>query len=355
MPATPSPSSLLAALLGASLGPLGRDAGNRVSFEGLTLVPGEGGALQVGVREVLASSLRLASGPFVLEVGQLSLQQVAGVVRVEGGRPRLQQLEAASGALSGVKLYGPLALSQQAGAPATGTWSLAPLAAANGTIRAEIVDAHLLFDADVTVPVRQGQIEFKEATVEHVGPDSRMGVSRLGLYVDAPNGRSYLYQFPSTPIAGVEFEKRGAMLGPWVTDRGRMQLQPFGEWLLGQHPAGQALTFTEQARQLFDRTAVSGELRLGDGRIAVPGLSAELTGRGGGSNVVRVHSQSVGRGITGEVRALSVGGVVVKLGQTELRCEAVEGAVVVQVSAERGELRFAVDIGTLKLTRLRVG
>ena len=88
------------------------------------------------------------------------------------------------------------------------------------------------------MPIRQGQVDFKDATVEHVGPDSRMGVSRLGLYVDAPNGRSYLYQFPSAPVAGVEYERRGALLGPFVTDRGNLRLQEFGEWLL-RKPGGQ--------------------------------------------------------------------------------------------------------------------
>ena len=34
---------------------------------------------------------------------------------------------------------------------------------------------------------------FNRVTVEHVGPDSSMGLSPMGLYVDAPNGRNYLY------------------------------------------------------------------------------------------------------------------------------------------------------------------
>ena len=71
-----------------------------------------------------------------------------------------------------------------------------------GALNAEITDAHLLFDAQVRVPIARGVVDFNRATVEHVGPDSRMGVSRMGIYVDAPNGRSYLYQFPSAPVAG---------------------------------------------------------------------------------------------------------------------------------------------------------
>src|SRR5690606_32942721 len=140
------------------------------------------------------------------------------------------------------------------------------LAGADGTLRAEIVDAHLLFDAEVTVPIRHGRIDFQDAAVEHVGPDSRMGVGREGLYVDTPNGRSYLYRFPSGPVAGVEYEQRGALLGPFVTDRGVLRLQEFLEWLL-RHPEGQPLSFTEQARLLFARTALAGDVQLGDGRF----------------------------------------------------------------------------------------
>lgn len=81
----------------------------------------------------------------------------------------------------------------------TGPLSLEPLANAAGAIRAEIVDARLGFDADVTVPIRQGWIHFNDATVEHV--------------------------------------------------------------------------------VLFDRTAIQGEVRLGDGKFTAPGVQVTLAGR----------------------------------------------------------------------------
>src|SRR5690606_37156900 len=127
---------------------------------------------------------------------------------------------------------------------------------------------HLLFDADVTVPIRGGRIDFNYATVEHVGPDSRMGVSKMGVYVDAPNGRSYLYQFAGATVAGVEFEHRGALLGPWVSERGKLRLREFAESMLRQGRGGPGQGLTEQARLLLGRTALSGELRLGEGRVA---------------------------------------------------------------------------------------
>ena len=353
-------ASLLDILLGSTSGAAGQDGGSRVSVEGLTWGAAEKGAFEIGIRRLEASSLRVASGPLVLEVGKLALDQVAAELRMEGGSTRWSRWEAAGAELAGVTLQGPLALPPPAlrnGAAdltAAGSWSLGPLAAADGTLRAEIVDAHLLFDAQVTVPIRQGRIDFKDATVEHVGPDSRMGVSRLGLYVDAPNGRSYLYQFSSPPVAGVEYEQRGALLGPWVTDRGSLQLQPFGEWLLRQPAGQQGQGVTEQARLLFDRTAASGDLQLADGRFAAPGVQADLVGRTEGRNVVLVHSQAVGRGITAEMASLSVRNAVLGAGGTRIACEQVTGALTLRLTAEGASMGFSLDLANLKLSRLRL-
>jgi hypothetical protein len=353
-------ASVIDALLASTLGATGRDSGNRVSLEGLTSGTGEDGALEIGIRRLEAASLRVASGPLVLEVGQLALDTVVAGVRIEAGRPRLSTLQAASAECSGVKVHGPLVLPPRpeggsaTDPPAAPSWSLGPLAAADGTIRAEIVDAHLLFDADVTVPIRQGRIDFKDATVEHVGPDSRMGVSRLGLYVDAPNGRSYLYQFSSPPVAGVEYERRGALLGPWVTDRGSLRLEPFVEWLFRQPPRGQAQGITEQARLLFDRTAVSGDVQLGDGRFAAPAVQADLVGRADARNVVRLHSQAVGRGLTAEMASLSVRNAVWGSGDTRIQCDRIAGALTLRLSVEGAQLRFAFELASMKGTDVRL-
>lgn len=368
-------ASIIDALLGLALAPTHQDANNRFSLEGLTFGSTKDGALEVGVRKLEAASLRVASGPLLLEVGHFALHQLVAVLPLDGGRPRLSTMEAASAELSAVKVQGPLVLPQPAkggshaahahgaasasghgtaGAAAAGSWSLGPLAAADGTIRAEIVDAHLVFDADVTVPIRQGRVNFNEATVEHVGPDSRMGVSRLGVYVDAPNGRSYLYQFSSTPVAGVEYERRSAMPGPWIRERGNLQLQAFGEWLMRQPGGGQAQGFTAQSRQLFERTAVSGHVQLSDGRFAVPGVQADVVGRASGRNVVRLQSQAVGRGLTAEVASLSVRNAVVKAGNTQLGCDDMAGALTLRLLVEGGQLRFAFDLANMKISGLRL-
>ena len=351
-------ASLLSMLPGLELGPTGRETGNRFSLDGLTLQPGAGGAMELGIRRLDAAALRLASGPFVLEVDRLALQQIAVQVQVDGGGPHLHRAQAASAELSGVEVQSPVLLpppATAAGKPAaSGPWTLGPLAAADGTIRAEIVDAHLLFDADVTVPIRQGRIDFGEASVAHVGPDSRMGVSRLGVYIDAPNGRSYLYQFSCMPMAGVEYERRGALLGPWVTDRGRLQLQAFAEALLRQPAKGLGMGITDQARQLFDRTALSGELQPGDGRFAAPGMQLDLAGRAEGRNAIRLHSEAVGRGISAEIASLSARDALLQAGGLQLSCDAITGALTLRAFVEGGQLRFAFTLANLKIAGLQL-
>ena len=232
--------------------------------------------------------------------------------------------------------------------------NLGPLATANGTLRARIIDAQLGFDADVTVPLRYGQIDFDDVTVEHVGPDSRMGASPQGLYVDAPTGRSYLYQFPSTPVAGVEFEKRAALLSPLVSDRGKLHVQAFVEGLLGSAGGGHALGLTPEARALLGRTSVTGDLQLADGKFEVQGVQGELVGHAEGRNVVRISSGAVASGLRVEMASLSVRNVLLDVEGKQAACDEVTGAIVVNVVMENGQWRLAADLENVKASGLRL-
>ena len=361
-------SSVIDALLALELGGTGKDSSNRFSFDGVTLRSDDDGALEVGIRKFEALSLRLTSGPIVVEIGRLALRELVAQVRIDEDTPRLRFVEAADAELSGVKVRGPLNFSRQpeehahtthvkGSPPATGdtpaaaTWCLGPLAAADGIIRAEIVDAALLFDADVTVPIRRGTVDFNEVTVEHVGPDSSMGVSRLGLYVDAPNGRSYVYQFATVPIGGVEFEQRSAWLGAWVSNRGNLRLQAFLEGMLRQAQGAPAEGFTDEARLLFERTAVSGDLQLSDGRFAAPGLKADVVGGEDGRNAIRLHSKAVGRGLTVEMTSLSVRHAALNASDTRLACDELTGALVLRLELQGTQLRFELDVPKITARR----
>jgi hypothetical protein len=363
----PLAASIFDLLLGLELGPSGKAARNRCSLEGVTWESGQEGSMEVGVGKFEAAALRLASGALVLEIGRIAVRELVAQVRTDAGVPRLSVVEAVEAELSGVRLHGPLIMPPQvqevwdalqkpgaARQAAADAWCLGPLGDADGTIRGQITDAHLLFDAEVTVPIRQGQIDFNDATVEHVGPDSRMGVSRLGLYVDAPNGRSYLYQFASAPLAGVEFERRGALLSPWVSERGKLRLKAFAEAMLRQGRGGQSDGLTEQARLLLGRTALSGEVQLSDGLFAVPGLQVHLEGRAEGRNAVGLRSEAVGRGWTVEMASLSARNAVAKWGGAQLSCDKITARFKLQLLVEGPHMRFVLDIENCKVALPRL-
>jgi hypothetical protein len=181
-----------------------------------------------------------------------------------------------------------------------------------------------------------------------------MGVSRLGVYVDAANGRSYLYQFPAAPVDGVTYERRGPLLGALVMDRGQLQLQPFGEALLRQGRVGHGVGLTEQARLLFERTALSGDLRLGDAKMAAAGLQVELVGRDAGRNTIRLHSEAVGRGLSADIAALSARNAAWQAKDIQLGCDEITGALVLALSAEGGQFRFALTLAKMTMAGLRL-
>lgn len=359
----PSASSFLGLALGLKLDASDGAAGNRCAVEGVSWAPGEGGRIALRVRKLEAAALRFSMGALVLELGGVVVHELVAQLSTDEGVPRLVSVDAAKVELTAVKLQGPVSVPSSSATaptppPADG-WRLDPLGTADGTLRAKITDAMLLFDADVTVPVRHGQIDFNDATVAHVGPDSRMGVSRLGLYVDAPDGRSYLYQFASAPLAGVEFEQRGALLSPWVSERGKLQLQVFAESVLRQEmlrlgAAAQGQGLTAQARVLLGRTALSGEVRLGDGLLAAPGLQAELQGRAEGRNAIALHAKAVGQGVTAEAASLSARNAVAELARSQLRCDQLAASAKLQLVSDGTQLRFALDMASATLTAARL-
>jgi hypothetical protein len=267
----------------------------------------------------------------------------------------LPGLKAERAEFSGIRLAGPLQLSPQAiGEWKAAAWSLAPLADANGEIRARITDAQLFFDADVTVPIRQGRVDFRDASVAHVGPDSRMGAAPEGIYVDAAGGRSYLYRFAQNPMPGVQYERRAALLGPWVSDRGKLDLQPFAEALMHQGRSSPGLGFSEQTLQLLARTALSGELRLGDGRFAVPGLQGELFGRAEGNNTIRPHSAKVDRGLMLDLPNLALRNVVFGAGGMQLACDELTAALTLAFVFEGARIGYVLEIARVAIANLRL-
>ena len=231
-------------------------------------------------------------------------------------------------------------------------WRLEPLGSVEGTLHADIVDAAWIFDADVTIPVSGGRVDFNRATVEHIGPDSSMGVSRMGVYVDAPNGRTYLFLLSATHVPGARFEQRtGGLLAGWSSDRGSIELRPLLECLLSGIPIG---TFATGARDLGSRTRVRGEFRLGDGVIGDERHRAVLTGRDQGRNHVAVSSAASGRGIVLRMPDLSAAELHWESVGTVVSAEALSATLSVQVDDAPGAPAVSVSIAELTLREIVV-
>jgi hypothetical protein len=179
----------------------------------------------------------------------------------------------------------------QARAPASG-WALAPVEGLTGDLDIDVADAAWVLDADVRLPIESGRIDFNRATVSHFGPDSSLGLSRLGLYVDAPNGRQYLAMLAGSALEGMRFERRGALLGSGVTDRGLLALAP-----LLQAVIGGARTFRPAAGAwaLLERIRLGGQLHLADGPLGRPERGLVLTGAAAGRNQLTLSGGAGGR------------------------------------------------------------
>jgi hypothetical protein len=360
------PASLAPLLLGLALGDSGPAGGNRLSLEGLSVQAAEAGAIMLCIRRLEGSALQMAMGELVLDIGGLVVHGLRARIDTTDGTLRLSSIDAEGAELTALRLKGPLQLPAPlraawqarrsrdipAVAPASESpWSLEPLGTAEGTIRGRITDAQLLFDADVTVPLRQGQVDFNDATVEHVGPDSRMGVSRLGFYVDAPTGRSYLYQFASAPLAGLEFEQRGTLIGPWVSERGKLHLQAFAEAVLREGISAAGAGLAAQTRQLLERTTLAGQLQLGDGLAGGAGLRLRLEGRNSRHNVVELSSQAVSDGLTFRMAALSAGDLEATSPGARMGAEKLSARLEAELRFEGDVIHASLALADCRITR----
>jgi len=181
-----------------------------------------------------------------------------------------------------------------------------------------------------------------------------MGVSRLGIYVDAPTGRSYLYQFASAPLVGVAFEQRDALFGPWVSERGKLWLQAFAEALVGRADMGQNQGLTEQARLLLRRTALSGQVRLGDAPFAAPGFQGRTESSADGRNTVALTSPAVGEGLGVSIADLAVRDLAAHRYGLRVLCDAISAGVQLDLIGGEPDTMFSLALQEVRMGRLRL-
>jgi hypothetical protein len=235
-------------------------------------------------------------------------------------------------------------------------WQLDALAGLDGRVQMHIDDAAWIVDAEVGVAIQNGRIDFNRLSVEHLGPDSPMGVSHMGIYADSPTGRDYLYQFTLPHVPGVRFEQRGSLFGARVTDRGSLELQPFVESLL--HNAGCGTPQGQPGRHALpalQRTRVSGELSLGDGVMGTREQHVELAGQAQGSNRVGLSAASLGRQIVLRLPDLRASRALFSLLGLPGGSGAITGTVSVTASAPGNGPALRLAVERLSVQTLRLG
>lgn len=229
-------------------------------------------------------------------------------------------------------------------------WRFEPAAGADGELRAHITDAAWVLDADVTVPIDGGRIDFDAATVEHIGPDSSMGVSPTGVYVDTASGRRPLFVWSAAPVPGVRFEQRGGMSAQ-ATRRGSLDLRPLIEAVLAGVPVGAAAA---GARTLLARTRVGGRLRLGDGIVGNERQRLTLSGRAEGRNRVDLSPTPSGQGVSLRITELSAADLRLEAAGRVVRATTLNASLAVHWKDPGGTAGAEVQLAEATLTGLAV-
>lgn len=291
MPFTPHPD--LHGLVLPGFGPIEEAGADSVEFSGLAL---RDGAWRLG--RLLLRGVRLRTPGLALQAGELLLRGLT-LQPAAPGTPgafealALDELQAQALTLELAQTPSPAAAGDSA------HWQLDALAGAEGGLQMHIDDAAWIMDADVAVPVHGGRIDFNGLSVAHIGPDSPMGVSRMGVYADSPAGRNYLFQFALPHVPGARFEQRGSLFGARVTDRGGLELKPFVESLLHNAGCGTPLGRPgADAAPALQRTRLSGALQLGEGVLGTALQHLALERRSPGGNRVELSAAVLGRQLT---------------------------------------------------------
>jgi hypothetical protein len=227
------------------------------------------------------------------------------------------------------------------------TVRLEPLGTVQGRLQVAIRDARWLIDADITLPVVAGRIDFDRVIVEHIGPNSALGISRDALYVEAPScERTVLVAFSRPDLPGVRYEARGGFAGLRVADRGSVDLRPFAEAVLRAGPADAPWREPDREVQaMLERTKLAGDLQLADGVIGTEHHHLVLDGAAEGRNGLALSAAALGERLVIRWPALSASHALVALQGRSGVTGAVEAALEAHLDGLSGDApQLAVKI-----------
>lgn len=193
-----------------------------------------------------------------------------------------------------------------------------------GRLEAFVTDAAWILDATITLPVHHGRVDFDLVEVEHLGPDSSMGLSAGGLYVDAPQlGRRYLYVFTAALPAGLQTEQREGRRG--IADRGTADLPVLLAALLQATQAPGRWANQGAQGAALSRSRLAGELQLGDGELRAMNAGLHLCGHALGANRIALSSPGLDQGLLLRVPQLAATSLQAGLPGWQLHCERIDG------------------------------
>lgn len=320
---------------------------------GLTLTPGNDGAARAELQRLEVHDVRCTLGGMQVHVARVQAAGLRADLRLaSGAAPRIVALHADDLQLMGVELAS-AALPRAITAP-SGPWHLEALGEMQGLLHAFITDAVWVVDAEVRLHLQQGGIDFNRATVEHVGPDSSMGISRGGVYVDSPKlGRQYLYLFTGPDLPGVRYETRGTRRG--VTDRGHVDLRALAEgWLSRSLLTAPGKPANRHVEATLDRTRLTGELQFGDGAVGTPWGQVRLTGQAEGKNRLIVSAAVLSHKLVLRMPDVAASEAHFAAGGWSGTCGAVSADVSVRVSGlGSGSPEVVLALGHVKAQALQ--
>ncbi|HEV7915535.1 MAG TPA: hypothetical protein VGP22_17350 [Albitalea sp.] len=313
-----------------------------LELSGITLQRGPDGTLRVGIDRLRLRLLRVQAGDIALSIAQATLSGVAAELVAGERSSQLLGLRVDEVHLQGVHLAASAAATTVR-PRLTGPWRLDALRGLQGVLHAFVTDAAWVLDAEIDTPIVDGRIDFNRVVVEHLGPNSTMGISRNGIHVDSPNmGRTDLFVFTMPQVPGVTVEQRGRQ-------RGSLDLAAFVQAVLEappDQPVGRVAG--HQIAGSLDRTRLDGELQLGDGALGTQRQHLMLDGRARGHNRIVLSAAVLGDRLVIRMPSLSASEAVFEFAGQAGRSGAVSAVLELQAAGLQrspGEAPASLTLG----------